>query len=115
MVRGLSAGGRWIRTIGPAVKETAWRSGPRPTIVVSRDDLCLMTRVQLIGPAGNSRETPFAKSGTDGSNPVPSTKESERTRSSPRMALGWHGPTTGPCNARERARPIRQVGEVGAP
>jgi hypothetical protein len=31
------------------------------------------------------------------------------------MALGWHGPRTGPCNARERARPIRQVGEVGAP
>jgi hypothetical protein len=41
--------------------------GPRPTIVVSRDDLCLMTPVQLIGPAGNSRETLFAKSGTDGS------------------------------------------------
>jgi len=39
--------------------------GSRPTIVVSRDDLCLMTPVQLIGPAGNSRETLFAKSGTD--------------------------------------------------
>ena len=50
--------------------------GPRPTIVVSRDDLCLMTPVQLIGPAGNSRETLFAKSGTDGSNPVPSSEES---------------------------------------
>ena len=50
--------------------------GPRPTIVVSRDDLCLMTPVQLIGPAGQSRETLFAKSGTDGSNPVPSSGES---------------------------------------
>ena len=53
--------------------------GSRPTIVVSRDDLCLMTPVQLIGPAGNSRETLFAKSGTDGSNPVPSSGESGRT------------------------------------
>jgi hypothetical protein len=35
-----------------------------------------MTRVQLIGPAGNSRETLFAKSGTDGSNPSPSSEES---------------------------------------
>jgi len=32
-----------MRTIGPAVKETAVERGPRPTIVVSRDDLCLMT------------------------------------------------------------------------
>ena len=56
--------------------------GPRPTIVVSRDDLCLMTPVQLIGPAGNSRETLFAKSGTDGSKPVPSSSESSANRTS---------------------------------
>jgi hypothetical protein len=31
-------------------------------------------------PAGNSRETPFAKSGTDGSNPVPSSGESTNFR-----------------------------------
>ena|SRR6516165_4224533 len=31
----------------------------------SSPHLCLMTPVQLIGPAGNSRETLFAKSGTD--------------------------------------------------
>jgi hypothetical protein len=43
MVRRLSAGGNRIRTIGPAEKETAVERGPRPTIVVSRDDLRLMT------------------------------------------------------------------------
>ena len=45
------------------------REAPRPTIVVSRDDLCLMTPNQLICPAslvGKSRET-FHNSGTDGS------------------------------------------------
>src|SRR6516225_7555120 len=55
---------------------------PRPPIVVSRDDLCLMTPNQLICPAslvGNSRET-FHKSGTDGSNPVPSSGESSELR-----------------------------------
>ena len=39
--------------------------------------------IQLIGPAslvGNSPET-FHKSGTDGSNPVPSTGESSELRS----------------------------------
>ena len=38
--------------------------------------------IQLIGPAspfGNSRET-FRKSGTDGSNPVPSSAESRANR-----------------------------------
>ena len=57
----LFAGGNRNRTISPAEKETA----PRPTIVVSRDDLCLMTPSQLIGPAslvGNS-ERPFTRAG----------------------------------------------------
>jgi len=43
-VRRLTAGGNRIRTISPAEKETAVERGPAaPTIVVSRDDLCLMT------------------------------------------------------------------------
>ena len=53
------------------------------------DHRCLARRpvfndpIQLIGPAslvGNSPET-FHKSGTDGSNPVPSTGESSELRS----------------------------------
>src|SRR6516162_10749488 len=40
---GLAAGGKWIRTIGSARRRRPWREIPRPTIVVSRDDLCLMT------------------------------------------------------------------------
>jgi hypothetical protein len=59
MVRRLFAGGSEIRTLGPAVKETAVERGPRPTTVVAGDDLCLMT-IQLIAPAspfGNSGET----------------------------------------------------------
>src|SRR6516162_4266953 len=35
------------RTIGRAEKETTVERGPRPTIVVSRDDLCLMTPSSL--------------------------------------------------------------------
>jgi len=40
-------GGEWIRTIGPAEKEMAVERLPWPTIVVSRDDLCLMTPSSL--------------------------------------------------------------------
>jgi len=71
--RGLSAGGDRIRTIGPAEKERPAadhrRLARRPVL----DD-----PIQLIGPAslvGNSRET-FHESGTEGSNPVPSSEES---------------------------------------
>src|SRR6516164_4854085 len=63
----------------PPRKRRPWREVPRPTIVVSRDDLSLMT-LQVIGPGspfGNSRET-FRKSGTDGSNPLPSSEESQQ-------------------------------------
>src|SRR6516165_8869215 len=63
----------------PPRKRRPSKEAPRPTIVVSRDDLCLMTPIQLIGPAslvGNSRET-FHKSGTNGSNPAPSRSESD--------------------------------------
>jgi len=79
-------GGRWIRTIGPAEKETAVESGP------AADDRRLARRpvlndpIQLIGPAslvGNSRET-FHASGTDGSNPSPSSGESGKL---PTMSL----------------------------
>jgi len=82
MVRGLPAGGNRIRTIGPAEKETAVERGP------ATDHRRLARRpvvndpIQLIGPAshvGNSRETfhqSGTDSGTDGSNPVPSSGES---------------------------------------
>ena len=49
------------------------REAPRPTIVVSRDDLRLMIPHPAYGPAplvGNA-ERRFHKSGTDGSNPIP--------------------------------------------
>ena len=57
-------------------KRRPWRETPRPTIVVSRDDL-LNGPIQLIGPASPSAtaERPVRKSGTDGSNPVPSSTD----------------------------------------
>src|SRR6267142_2797344 len=57
---------------------SAWRGDPRLTTVVSRDDLCLMTPSSLSVRHLRSAkaETPFRKSGTDGSNPVPSSGES---------------------------------------
>jgi hypothetical protein len=62
---GLAAGGRRIRTIGPA-RETDGRGegDPWPTIVVSRDP-CLNDPIQLIGPAslfGNGRD-PVVRAG----------------------------------------------------
>ena len=59
----------------------------------------LMMPIQLIGPTspfGNSRET-FRKSGTDGSNPVPSSRESVSLRISPTFL--------------EKARIFRQLGD----
>jgi len=78
MVCGLSAGGNRIRTIGPAEKETAVEGGPAADHRRLARRPVLNDHIQLIGPAslvGNSRDT-FHKSGTDGSNPVPSSKES---------------------------------------
>ena len=78
MVCGLSPGGNWIRTIGPAEKD-----GRRERPAADHGRLArrpvLNDANQLIGPAslvGNGRET-FHKSGTDGSNPVPSSGESD--------------------------------------
>jgi len=52
---------------------------------------------QLIGPAGNSRETLFAKSGTDGSNPVPSSGESCKLHfASPALVTSDSGRAGGP-------------------
>src|SRR6516164_2813236 len=76
--RGLSAGGNRIRTIGTAEKETAVESGPAADHRRLARRPVLNDPIQLIGSAslvGNSRET-FHKSGTDGSNPVPSSSES---------------------------------------
>jgi len=79
---------RPIGSIGPAEKKRRpSREAPRPTIGVS----CFNDPIQLIGPAslvGNSRET-FRKSGTDGSNPVPSTAESATNCSGPAASLGF--------------------------
>ena len=60
-----AAGGRQIRTIGPARERDGRGEGdPRPTIVVSRDP-CLNDPLRLIGPAspfGNSRD-PVVRAG----------------------------------------------------
>ena len=67
-----------IRTIGPAVIETAVERDPRRTTVVSRDDLCLTAASSLSAQHLRSAtaERPFRRSGTDGSNSVPSSKQS---------------------------------------
>ena len=73
----LAAGGNRIRTIGSAEKETASRKARGRSSRLARRPV-LNDPIQLIGPAslvGNSRET-FHKSGTDGSNTVPSSGES---------------------------------------
>src|SRR6516165_2693595 len=74
----LCAGGNRIRTIGPAEKEMAVEKGPAADIVVSRDHLCLMTpsSLSLRHLSSATAERPFHKSGTNGSNPVPSSGES---------------------------------------
>src|SRR6516162_823596 len=75
---GLTGGGNRIRTISPAEKETAVERGPAADHRRLARRSVLNDPIQLIGPAslvGNSRET-FHKSGTDGSNPVPSAGES---------------------------------------
>jgi hypothetical protein len=47
----------------PPRKRRPWRGGPRRTIVVSQDDLCVMIRSSLSVPAGNSREPLSARAG----------------------------------------------------
>jgi len=74
----LAGGGNQIRTIGRAEKETAVESGPAADHRRLARRSVLDDFIQLIGPAslvGNSRET-FHKSGTGGSNPIPSSRES---------------------------------------
>jgi hypothetical protein len=72
----LCTGGRWIRTIGPAVKETAVERQP------AANHRRLARRPVLNNPRPAYRsgrataERPFSqKRGTDGSNPVPSTAQ----------------------------------------
>ena len=60
MVCRLTAGGNWIRTIGPAENETAVERGPAADHRRLAKRPVLNDPVQLIGPAslvGNSRET----------------------------------------------------------
>src|SRR6516165_5608562 len=73
---------RPIASIGPAEKETAVESGPAADHPRLARRPVLNDPIQLIGPAslvGNSRET-LHTSGTDGSNPVPSSGESTNHR-----------------------------------
>src|SRR6516165_9304180 len=82
---------RPIASIGPAEKETAVERGPAADHRRLARRPVLNDPIQLIGPAslvGNSRET-FRKSGTDGSNPVPSTAESATNCSGPAASLGF--------------------------
>ena len=75
---GLTGGGNRIRTVSPAEKETAVERGPAADHRRLARRPVLNDPIQLIGPAslvGNSRET-LHTSGTDGSNPVPSSSES---------------------------------------
>ena len=84
----LAAGGNRIRTIGPTEKETAVERGPAADHRRLASRPVLNNPIQLIGPAslvGNSRET-FHQSGTDGSNPVPSSRESCELAISRRIA-----------------------------
>jgi hypothetical protein len=85
----LTAGGNRIRTIGPAEKETAVERGPQPTIVVSRDDLCLMTPSSLWVrhlPSATA-ERPFARAGPLVRIRLPPTASQEQTV----PALGFDG------------------------
>src|SRR5262249_25848602 len=84
-VRRLFAGGSRIRTNGPAEKETAVREAPRPTIVVSRDDLCLMTpsNLSVRRPPSATAERPFARAGPMVRNRFPPAESQVRT------ALTW--------------------------
>jgi hypothetical protein len=85
-VRRLAAGGRRIRTIGTAVRETAVdRCPPAPNHRCLARRPVLNDPIQLVGlasPFGNraTAERPFRKSGTDGSNPVPSSADSANYR-----------------------------------
>ena len=75
--------------IGPAEKETAVEGGPAADHRRLARRPVLNDPIQLIGPAslvGNSRET-FHKSGTDGSNPVPSSDESHEPEQSGNLLI----------------------------
>jgi len=94
----LAAGGNRIRTIGPAENETAVERGPAADHRRLARRAVLNDPIQLIGPAshvGNSRE-PFHQSGTDGSNPVPSSTESCELAISRRIADRFFGSSTAP-------------------
>ena len=70
-------GGGFEPSVPPRMRRPS-REAPRPTIVVLRNDLCLMTPSSLSVRhlLSATAERPFTKSGTNGSNPVPSSGES---------------------------------------
>ena len=75
------------RTIGPAEKETAVERGPRPTIVVSRDDLCLMTPSSLSVRhlSSATAERPFTRAGPRVRIRFPPAESQQRTE--PRLGV----------------------------
>src|SRR6516162_5047189 len=83
-------------------------------MVVSRYDLRLMIPIQLMGPAslvGNA-ERRFHKSGTDGSNPIPSSGESSNYRFCCGGARFWRAvKTAAPAPLRSRVRSRRRAAE----
>ena len=82
-------------------KETAVERGPQPTIVVSRDDLCLTTPSSLSvhrPPFDDSRET-FRNRGTDGSN----LQRSANFQSLSVMTLSLRCSGAMPCSDKLRA------------
>src|SRR6516164_5542206 len=81
VVRRLPAGGKWIRTIGSAEKETAVERGPAADHCRLAGRPVLNNPIQLIGPGspfGNSRET-FRRAGPMVRIHLPPAQSQERT------------------------------------
>ena len=97
----------------PPKKRQPSREAPRPTIVVSRDDLCLMTPSSLsVGHLPSATAETFRKSGTDGSNPVPSTGESRANLTSSIRAPKLRSATA--CSLASLRRSVRHADFAGA-
>src|SRR6516225_7669390 len=96
--RRLSAGGNRIRTI-------ASREAPRPTIVVSRDDLCLMTPSSLSVRhlSSATAERPFTRAGPLGYGKCPTYFDPRRNRNTSRTGTRLNG-RTGSSSPRNRPR-----------
>jgi len=81
--RGLRAGGKWIRTIGPSPEIVVDPGGSRKDDRAKYGCLSARPRVRCLCPPGKTQgliagtwHRPLFLTGTDGSNPVPSSRES---------------------------------------